>query len=308
VKFFSIVTPCYNEEQNVEEVYLKVKEVLKGVDCSYEHIFIDNSSTDKTVSILKGLALKDKNLKIIVNAKNFGWIRSPFYGMLQAKGDAVILIFCDLQDPPQTIVEFIKKWEEGYKLVLGIKTKSEESFLIYKVRSLYYKLYKFLSENEIIEHCTGFGLYDRTIIEIFRNLNEPYPFLKSLIAEVGFEKALVEYGQEKRKKGISSSNFYKLYDAAINGIINDSRVLIRMATIFGFIASGVSLFIAFSYLILKIILWEKYQLGIASIAIGFFFFASVQLFFLGIVGEYVGAIYTQVRKRPLIIEKERINF
>lgn len=308
MKLISVVTPCYNEEKNVEEVYGRIKEIFSGLNYRYEHIFIDNSSQDNTLKILKKLAQKDTNCKIIVNTKNFGWIRSPFYGLLQAKGNAVILIAADLQDPPATIIEFIKKWEEGYKIVLGVKTKSKEPILMYMVRGFYYKLYSLFSENEVIAHCTGFGLYDKEIVEIFRNLNEPYPYLKSIISEIGFEKAIVEYTQEKREKGVSSSSFYKLYDAAISGIISDSKVFIRVAAILGFVSSFASLLIAIVYLFLKIILWKNYQLGIASFAIGVFFFISLQLFFIGVVGEYVGAIFTQVKRRPLVIEKERINF
>ncbi|MSR76803.1 MAG: glycosyltransferase [Candidatus Omnitrophica bacterium] len=308
MNLISVITPCYNEEKNVEDLYLQVKAVFQGLKYQYEHIFIDNASTDGTITILKRLAQADNNLKIIINSKNFGWVRSPFYGMLQGHGAAVVLLASDLQDPPGLIIEFIKKWEEGYKIVLGVKTKSKEPALIYKARSLYYGLYNKLSENEIVRHSTGFGLYDKTIIEIFRQLKEPYPFLKSLIPEIGFKKATVEYIQEKREKGISSSSLYRLYDVAIHGIISDSRVLIRGATLFGFLASALSLLIAIAYLILKITLWERFQLGIASVAIGVFFFASVQLFFIGIIGEYVGAIYTHVKDRPLVIEKERINF
>jgi glycosyltransferase involved in cell wall biosynthesis len=308
MKLISVVTPCYNEESNVDKIYLEIKEVFKDLDYQYEHIFIDNFSKDGTVARLKKLAERDKNLKIIVNSRNFGWIRSPFYGLLQAKGDAVALIAADLQDPPPLIAEFIKKWERGCKIVLGVKSQSKESRFMYNIRSLYYKLYNMLSENEIVEHSSGFGLYDKKIIEIFRNLNDPYPYLKSIISEIGFDKCMVEYTQEVRKKGASSSNFYKLYDAAISGITSDSRVLIRAATIFGFAASAISLLIAIIYVFFRIIMWERYQMGIASIAIGVFFFASVQLFFIGLIGEYVGAILTQVRKRPLVIEKERINF
>ena len=308
MKSISVVTPCYNEGKNVEELYRRVKEVLHPLGYPHEHIFIDNSSTDNTVPILKNIAREDRRVKIIVNAKNFGSLRSPFYGMLQAKGDAVIMIFADLQDPPETLTEFIKKWEEGYKMVLGVKIRSMESSFMYRVRSLYYGLYKLLSENEVVEHCTGFGLYDKTIIEVFRRLDEPYPYLKSLISEVGFDKAIVKYTQEKRKRGASSISLYRLYDAALSGITSDSRVLIRIATICGFAASVVSFFMAFAYVLLKIFLWKRFQLGIASIAFGVFFFASVQLFFIGLIGEYVGAILTQVKKRPLVIEKERINF
>lgn len=308
MKLISVVTPCYNEEKNVEDIYLRVKDIFQGLNYRYEHIFIDNSSRDDTVAVLRRIAEHDKNVKIIVNSRNFGWIRSPFYGLLQAEGDAVVLIAADLQEPPQTIAEFIKKWEDGYKIVLGIKEKSRESFLMYKVRSLYYRLYSLLSEIEVIEHGTGFGLYDKSIIKIFRELNEAYPYLKSIIPDIGFERGIVKYVQDKRKKGFSSSSFYRLYDAAITGIISDSRIMIRIVTMFGFIASAISLLIAVAYIFLKIILWERFQLGIASIAIGVFFFISVQLFFIGVLGEYVGAIFTQVKKRPLVIEKERINF
>jgi glycosyltransferase involved in cell wall biosynthesis len=308
-KLISVVAPCYNEEANVEVHYHQVKEVFKKLaNYDYEHIFIDNASTDGTVRILKEIAQKDQRVKIIVNARNFGWIRSPFYGMLQANGDAVILIASDLQDPPPVIAEFLKKWEEGYKIVLGIKAKSKEPFWMHAIRKLYYKIYQMCSEKKIVEQSTGFGLYDRVVIENFRNMREAYPFLKSLIAEIGFEKALVEFTQERRTRGISSANFYALYDAAMSGITSDSRVLIRIATMFGFAASVASLLIAAGYLLLKILYWERYELGMASVAIGLFFFASVQLLFIGIVGEYVGCIYTQVKNRPLVIEKERINF
>jgi len=307
--FISIVTPCYNEEENVEELYHQVKSLFKNFSgYSYEHIFIDNASTDSTVPILKKIAKEDKNVKIIVNARNFGHIRSPYYGLLQARGDAVINIAADLQDPPSLILEFIKKWEAGYKIVVGVKKISKESYLMFRIRKLYYKLLNFLSEIELIENFTGFGLYDRKIIEILKKFDDPYPYFRGLICEIGFEKAKIEYVQPRRKKGKSKNNFYTLYDIAMLGIIKHSKIPLRIATILGFSFSIISFLIALGYFIYKLLFWERFSVGIAPIVIGGFFIASIQLFFLGIIGEYVGFMYTHVLKKPLVIEKERINF
>jgi len=309
MKLISIVTPCYNEEENVEELYQQVKNVFNGLkDYTYEHIFIDNASTDKTLEILKRIAHQDKNVKIIVNSRNFGHLRSPFYAMLQAKGDAVIPLSADLQDPPSLIPEFIKKWEEGFKIVVAVKKESQESRIMFNLRKLYYNLISKLSEVELIKNFSGFGLYDRKIIEILRNLNDPYPYFRGLIAEIGFEKAIIEYVQLKRKKGKTKNNFYTLYDLAMLGLTSYSKVPLRVATLCGFIMSIVSLLVALGYFIYKILFWQRFSLGIAPLIIGLFFFSSVQLFFLGLLGEYIGAIYTQVLNRPLVIEKERINF
>jgi len=313
MKMISIVTPTFNEEENIDEIYNSVRNVmLKLPRYSYEHIFIDNASFDKTVEKLKEKAKTDKNLKIIVNSRNFGAIRSPYYGHLQAKGDAVVDIPADLQDPPALIEEFIKKWEEGFKVVVGIKTKSRENFIMYFIRSVYYKILKKVSETEIVEHSTGFGLYDRSIIEIMKKIDDPYPLFRSVVSEIGFERARIEYVQERRKKGISPGNysksFYRLYDAGVLGIMSSSKLPLRIAIFLGFIMSGLSLLVSIGYLLLKIVLWNSFQVGFASLIIGLFFFLSVQLFFIGVLGEYIGAIYTQVLKRPLVIEKERINF
>ncbi|MFH1062510.1 MAG: glycosyltransferase family 2 protein [Candidatus Omnitrophota bacterium] len=306
----SVVTPCYNEEENVEELYVKVRDIfheLKGY--SYEHIFIDNASYDKTLPILKRLALKDKNLKIIVNIKNFGHIRSPYYGLLQAKGNAVIFMASDFQDPPELIKTFISKWEEGYKIVIGVKDKSEENPAMFAIRKLYYLLIKKFSYGvRQIGNFTGFGLYDRSFVNILKTLNEPYPYLRGLVADYGVELAEVEFTQPERKKGVSKNNLYTLFDMAMLGFVSYSMVPLRIATFFGFCASAVSFLIAIIYFIYKIIFWNRFQLGIAPIIIGFFFLFSIQLFFIGIMGEYVGAVFTQVKGRPLVIEKERINF
>lgn len=310
MKLISIVTPCYNEEDNVKELYSQVRSVFESLDESYayEHIFIDNASKDRTVSILKEIAKEDRNVKIIVNARNFGHIRSPYHGLLQARGDAVIMLVADFQDPPSIVTNFIKKWEEGYKIVVGVKNKSEENPIMFAIRKLYYNLIGKYADTEQIKNFTGFGLYDKDFVDILRNLDEPYPYFRGLITEIGFEVAKVEFVQPKRKKGKTKNNFYTLYDMAMLGFVNHSKVPLRMATFIGFSVAIFSLLVALSYFIYKLIFWQSFQVGMAPMVIGVFFFAAVQLFFIGIIGEYIGAIYTQVKNRPLVIEKERINF
>ena len=309
MKLISIVTPCFNEEQNVEAVYQQVKDVIISLpEYRFEHIFIDNSSSDRTVEILKEIASKDPNLKIIVNIINFGHIRSPFYGILQSKGDAAILIVSDLQDPPSLIKDFIKKWEEGYKIVIGTKTKSKESKLMFLIRKIFYNLISKISETDQIKNFTGFGLYDRHFIDILRTLEEPYPYFRGLISELGFNRIEIPYTQPKREKGKTKNNFYTLYDIAMLGFVSYSKLPLRLASFIGFGVSLFSFLIALIYLIYKLIFWNYFSVGIAPLVMGIFFFGGVQLFFLGIIGEYIGAIFTQVKKRPLVIEKERINF
>ncbi|TGN08032.1 glycosyltransferase family 2 protein [Leptospira ilyithenensis] len=307
-KLISIVTPCYNEEGNVEELYKQVKALFLKSDYKYEHIFIDNASKDATPKILRDLASKDKNVKVILNARNFGHIRSPYYAYLQAKGDAVISIVSDLQDPPELISEFLQKWEEGFKIVVGVKIESEESKLFFLIRKLYYTLITKLSDTNLIKNFTGFGLYDKRIIEILRKIEDPYPYFRGLICDIGFDIFQIPYHQPLRKRGFTKNNFYTLYDIAMLGITNHSKIPLRLAAFLGFLLSGVSLFLAIAQLFLKVFLWNNYTLGIPTLAIGLFFFSSVQLFFIGILGEYIGSIHTQVLKRPLVIEKERINF
>ena len=248
-------------------------------------------------------------MKIIVNAKNFGHIRSPYYGLFQAGGEAIILIAADLQEPPALIKDFLKKWEDGHKIVIGIKTRSEENPLFFAIRKIYYSLLKTFSEGErIFKNFAGYGLYDREFINVLKQLNEPYPFFRGLISEFGYDIAEVEFVQPKRKKGKSKNNFYTLYDMAMLGFVNYSKVPLRMATFVGFGLAFFSLLVAMGYFTYKIIFWKNFQLGIAPLVIGLFFFSSVQLFFIGIVGEYIGTIYTYIKNRPLVIEKERINF
>ena len=310
MKKISIVTPCFNEEENIEPLSDLVRDLFKGSlsNYDYEHIFIDNCSTDKTVSVLRKLAEKDKKVKVILNTRNFGHIRSPYYAMFQAEGDAVIHIVADLQDPPDLIKNFVEEWIKGYKVVVGVKTKSEENFLMFGLRKFYYSLLNSFSESEQIKNFSGFSLYDRSFINHLKNLDEPYPYLRGLITELGIERKEIEYTQPVRRKGKTKNNLYTLYDVAMLGFVNHSKVPLRMATFLGFIISFISIFVAGIYLVYKLLYWDEFQTGTAPLIIGLFFFSSVQLIFIGIVGEYVGAIYTQVKKRPLVIEKERINF
>ena len=309
MRLISIVTPCYNEEDNVREVYERVKCVFDNLhDYTYEHIFIDNASTDRTVEILKDIASENHQVKIIVNTRNFGHIRSPYYALMQSRGEAVISIVSDLQDPTGMIVDFIRKWEEGYKIVIGVKTKSRESPIFFAVRKLYYSLITRLSEVDLVRNFTGFGLYDREVIEKLREIADPYPYFRGLICELGYKRAEIEYTQPARKRGFTKNNFYTLYDMAMLGITNHSKVPLRLAVFLGFISATVSLLMGMFYLVYKILFWETFSVGIAPLVVGIFFFSSVQLIFLGIIGEYIGSINTQILKRPLVVEKERINF
>jgi glycosyltransferase involved in cell wall biosynthesis len=308
MKRISIVTPCFNEAENVEELCQRIKKTMESLDLEYEHILIDNASVDATVKILKSLAAQDARIKIIVNARNFGPIRSPYYGLLQGSGDAVISMASDLQDPPELISEFIKKWEEGYKVVVGVKTRSEEFGLLYFLRSLYYSVLRKLADVQLIDNFTGFGLYDKQVVDILRTFDDPYPYFRGLIADIGFDYARIEFTQPKRKRGISKANFFALYDMAWLGVTSYTKVPLRLAAILGFLSSILSFAIGLVYLIYKLVDWQNFSLGLAPVVIGLFFLGSVQLFFLGIVGEYIGSIYTLAVHRPLVIERERINF
>lgn len=309
MKTISIITPCYNEEENILELVHRIRNVMEELpEYAYEHILIDNASKDNTVAVLREIASEDKHIKVIVNTRNFGHVRSGYYALLQAKGDAVIGMASDLQDPPEMIPHFVKKWEEGFKIVLGVKETSAESTLFFLVRKAYYKMVSKLSEVELMKNTTGFGLYDQKVIEILRHIDDPYPYFRGLICDIGFEIAPIPFHQPTRKSGFTKNNFYTLYDLAMLGITNHSKVPLRLATMTGFLVALMSLAVALAYFIYKLIFWENFQVGMAPLVIGLFFFSSVQLIFIGIIGEYIGAIHTQVLKRPLVIEKERINF
>lgn len=309
MKHITVITPCYNEEDNIEEVYRQTQAVFVDISTvTYEHLFIDNRSTDRTAEVLRKLAAANPNVKVILNSRNFGHIRSPYHALMQARGDAVITLVADLQDPPQLMRAFVEQWLAGAKIVVGVKPSSEESAAMFAIRRIYYRLVSKIADVQLIQNFTGFGLYDRQVLEVLRKIDDPYPYFRGLISEVGFDAVQIPYIQPRRKRGITKNNFYTLYDIAMLGITSHSRVPLRVATLAGFMLSGVSLLISLGYLTTKLLFWNEFSLGMAPLLIGMFFFASVQLFFIGLLGEYVGAILTSVSKRPLVVERERINF
>lgn len=307
-KLISIVTPCYNEEENVDELYQRIAGVMSTLPYDYEHIFIDNASTDSTIGKIKQLAAQDNRVKLIVNARNFGHIKSPYHGILQSRGDACILIASDLQDPPEMIVEFVKKWEEGYKTVLAVKPESEESSIMFFLRKTYYRFITKISDVPLVKNATGAGLFDRVVVDILRNIHDSYPYFRGLLCEIGFPIATVEFKQPRRQRGITKNNFYTLYDIAMLGITNHSKIPLRLMAMSGFLLSFMSLLVALIFFVAKLLYWNSFQLGTAPILIGIFFFGAIQAFFIGVLGEYIGSIHTQVRNMPLVVEIERVNF
>jgi glycosyltransferase involved in cell wall biosynthesis len=307
-KLISIVTPCYNEEDNIDELCQRIVDVMATLPYDYEHICIDNCSNDQTVLKIKEKAVIDKHIKLIVNARNFGHIRSPFHAILQSNGDACILIASDLQDPPEMIAEFVHKWEQGYKTVLAVKPESDESSIMFALRKAYYRLITRISEVPLVQNATGAGLFDKVVIDILRKINDPYPYFRGLLCEIGFPIATVPFKQPRRQRGITKNNFYTLYDIAMLGITNHSKVPLRLMVMSGFVLSLLSLIVAMCFLVAKLLFWNSFQLGTAPILIGIFFFGAVQTFFIGMLGEYIGSIHTQVRNMPLVVEMERVNF
>src|ERR1700758_2688015 len=309
-KLITIMTPCYNEELNVREVHRRVLAMAAELpEYRFEHLFIDNASTDGTVDVLSQMAQEDPTVKVIVNARNVGPARSGMHALLQAQGDAVGILVADLQDPPELFVEMIREWEKGFPIVAAIKSSSDESGLMYSIRTAYYRLVGRLTNVRILEHFTGFGLYDRSVLERIRSdFRDPYPYFRGIIAELGLPIAKVFYNQKRRERGISSYNFYSLYDFGMLGITNLSKVPLRLVIFFGFISAFLSFIAGMFYLIYKLVFWYSFSVGLAPVVLGLFFLGSVQLIALGIIGEYVGAIHTTVLNRPLVTEKERINF
>jgi glycosyltransferase involved in cell wall biosynthesis len=308
--FISIVTGCYNEEENVRELWERVTRVMRDElpGYTYEFVFIDNASVDKTVDVLREICRQDARVKVIVNNRNFGCLRSGYHAVLQARGEAIVVMASDLEDPPEMIPQFVHKWEEGFKLVLAQKESSEEAALFYAIRRLYYYIIGRLSEVPLIKNATGFGLYDRRVIEDIRAIDDPYPYFRGLVCDLGYTPCLIPFRKPMRKRGFTKNNFYTLYDLAMLGITNHSKVPLRLATFAGFCTGALSFVVAFAYLVYKLVFWNSFRVGTAPIVIGMFFLGAVQLFFVGILGEYIGSIYTQVLRRPPVIERERINF
>ena len=312
MKKISILIPCYNEVENVELMAMAVTNVINEAlsNYDYEIVFIDNCSTDGTRDKLEEICAKNKKVKAIFNVTNFGQFNSPFHGMCQTTGDCTISMCCDFQDPVEMIPRLVEEWEKGHKVVSCIKTSSKESGILYFLRSCYYKLIKGMSSVRMIEHFTGFGLYDKTFISILRQLDDPIPFLRGIVAEYasGFNMIEIEYTQARRRAGKTKNNFYSLYDAAMLSITSYTKVGLRIATLLGFFSSVVSLFIAILYLILKLVNWYGFQAGYAPLIIGVFVISSIQLFFIGLLGEYILNINTRVIHRPLVVEEKRLNF
>ena len=312
MKKISVLIPCYNEVENVEPMSSAVVKVMEEAlsHYDYEIIFIDNCSTDGTREKLGEICLRNKKIKAIFNITNFGQFNSPFYGMCQTTGDCTISMCCDFQDPVELIPKFVEEWEKGHKIVSGIKTSSKENPMIYFMRSMYYKMIRNMSDTKMIEHFTGFGLYDKTFINLLRELDDPIPFLRGIVAEYGhgFNRIEIEYEQARRRAGKTHNNFYSLYDAAMLSITSYTKVGLRLATLLGFLSSGISLVIAMIYLIMKLINCNDFQAGNTPLIIGVYVIGSIQLFFIGLLGEYILNINTRVIHRPLVVEEKRINF
>ena len=310
MKKVSILIPCYNEEENVVPMSEAIRDLFEKelTQYDYELLFIDNASTDKTRDLLREICANNKKVKAILNAKNFGQFNSPYYGMLQTTGDCTITMVCDFQDPIDLIPQYLKEWENGYKIVIGIKTSSKENPIMYWLRSIYYKMIKKFSDVEQIEHFTGSGLYDQSFLDVLRDLKDPTPFMRGIVAELGYKRKEIEYEQPKRRAGKTHNNFYTLYDAAMLSFTSYTKIGLRLATFLGMGIGIISFAIALVYLILKLVYWDRFNAGMAPVLIGMFFLGAVQLLFLGLMGEYILSINQRVMNRPLVVEEERINF
>ena len=307
-KLISIVTPTFNEELNIERLCKSVSNEMSNLNYDYEHIIIDNNSTDKTIMILRKIASNDGKIKVILNTRNFGHLKSPVHGLLQSSGAAVILISADFQDPPEMISKYIAEWENGYEVVLGQKDTSEENFFKHFTKKIFYKFIQLISEVPLMVNTTGAGIFDKKIIQEIKTINDPYPYFRGLLSEITSNIKLIKFHQPSRSEGKTKNNFYSLYDIGILGIIKHSKIPLRIMTFIGFCTSLMSIFVALYYLVKKILYWQSFDLGTAPLVIGLFLIASVQIFLLGFIGEYVMNILLQTRKLPLVIEKERINF
>lgn len=303
-----LVFPCYNEVANIDELYSRLDTTTRSLpQFQFRFFFIDNASTDGTGEKLTDLAKRDERVCVILNARNFGHIRSPFHALLQATGDCVIAMATDLQDPPELLSTFLDHWVAGASVVVGQKVSSEESLVFYSLRGLYYRLIDRISDVRLLQHVTGFGLYDRRVLEILRSFSDPYPYLRGMITEIGLPYTIVPYHQPLRRRGITKNNLFTLFDLAMLGVTSYSKLPLRLATMGGFVLSALSLIVAVVYLITKLLFWDALPAGYAPAVIGIFFLGSVQVFLIGLLGEYIGAILTHVRNRPLVVEQSRVG-
>ena len=308
-KLVSIVAGCYNEEENIPELYARLTAVMQGFpEYDYEIILIDNNSEDKTVEVIKRIANNDSRLKAIVNVRNFGHIRSPYHALLQAQGDVVIGMASDLEDPPELVGEFLKKWQEGFKIAIGVRRSSAEKGLMPIFRNLYYSLIKRISDIDQVRNFTGFGLYDKCVMDILRAIDDPYPYFRGLICEIGYPRAEVPFDKPVRKFGITKGSFFVYLDSALLGAVSHSKAPLRLATILGVIVGGMSIMVGFYYLIRKLLFWDEFSVGVAPIMVGVFFLFGLMFFLIGLIGEYIGLLVTHTVKRPMVVEKERINW
>ncbi len=307
-KLISIVTPTYNEEENIEKLCEGINQVMDRHEYDYEHIVIDNCSTDSTIDKLRKLTKENKKLKVIINSKNFGHIKSPIHGMCQASGDAIILMMSDFQDPIDLIPKYISEWDKGTKVVMAQKDTSDENYLTHRIKKFFYKLINKVSDTKLLINTTGAGLYDKSIVNLVKEINDPYPYFRGLIPELTSDIKLIKFHQPKRKKGKTKNNFYTLYDIGVLGLVKHSKLPLRSITFIGIITGIFSIIIGLGYFVAKLLFWDSFDLGVAPLVIGFFVITSIQIFLLGFIGEYVMTILTHSRKLPLVIEKERINF
>jgi len=308
MKKISILTPTYNEKDNIQLLHKSIKEIFSKLNYDYEHIVIDNNSSDGTIQLLRDICKTDEKFKVIINNKNYGHLASPFYGMMQANGDAVIILSSDFQDPIDLIPQLLEIWEKGHQVILNQKITSDESFIMNKLRKLYYKLLSSTANIKLPENTTGSGLYDRKVVNLLKTIKDPIPYLRGLVAELEGDIQFLKFNQPKRKSGKSKNNFYTLLDLALLGFVKHSKLPLRIMIIFGFFLSFLSILVSITFFIYKILFWNNFDLGVAPIIIGLFFISAVQMILIGFLGEYVSVTLSHVRNIPLVIEKERINF
>jgi glycosyltransferase involved in cell wall biosynthesis len=308
MKKIIVVTPTFNEEDNIPLIHAAVKKVFETLPYEYVHLFIDNCSTDKSQDLLRGLASTFKNVQVIMNVSNFGHVRSPYYGMITADGDAVVMIGADLEEPPELIADFIQGWQDGYKVVAGVRTTSHASFFLNNLKKIFYKLLNFVSSSELIENFTGFGLYDRSVIDLIKEIDDRNPYFRGMVSELGFPVKKIQYTQNKRQFGVSKNNFLTLYDSAMLGLTSNSYIAIRLMSFVGFFVGIISFFLAIYYLVMKIIYWNSFDMGVAPLVIGMYMIMGIILFFLGLLGEYIRSIHIKSQNRPVVVVKELINF